>query len=135
MSLIKVHTFMHVGIPANDLRESTEFYTEVLGLNLSEEPGRSDSPVRLHCGDEPVSGQQVILFKRPKPITRDAVAEDGSTHHAFVTTTEDFDRAMVKMQEMGIFHRGPIQWPGSAHRTLYFFDPAGNYIELADSDE
>ncbi len=135
MPMVKVQQFLHVGIPVSDLKASTEFYTSVLGLAFGGSEGSGpDSPVRLHCGDAAVPGQQVILFKRPKPFKRDALAEDGSTHHAFIVSPEDFDLGMEQMQEAGIFHRGPITWPGSTHRTLYFFDPDGNYLELADGN-
>ena len=43
--------------------------------------------------------------------------------------------ALERFQEMGIFHRGPIVWRPDSHRTLYLFDPDGNYLQLADGDE
>ena len=137
MPEFNAHTFLHVGIPANDLQESKEFYVNVLGLNVTKESTgwNSNAPVRLHCGPEGVPGQQVVLFKRPKPLDRDAIAEDGDSHHAFVVSPEEFDAALKRFREMGIFHRGPIVWPTSTHRTLYFFDPAGNYLQLADDVE
>jgi extradiol dioxygenase family protein len=49
-------------------------------------------------------------------------------------TSEEFDIALDKFQEMGILHRGSIQWNPGGHRTLYFFDPDGNYLQLADGD-
>ncbi len=133
MSLVNVHTFLHTGIPVNDLERAKDFYMNVLGLKESNDYDYGpNSPVRLYCGQEAAPGQQVVLFKRPAPIERDAVAEDGYTHHAFVVTPEEFDLAMEKFQEMGIFRRGPITWPGTTHRTLYFHDPDGNNLELAD---
>lgn len=138
MSTVSAHTFLHVGIPANDLQESKQFYMDVLGLKVTKEStgNYGNAPVRLHCGDGGgVAGQQVVLFKRPRPLDRDAIAEDGDAHHAFVVSPAEFDAALVKFKELGIFHRGPIVWPTSTHRTLYFFDPAGNYLQLADDVE
>ncbi len=136
MPVVKAHTFLHVGIPVNDLKRAQEFYTNVLGLEVTKEYTEwSDAPVRLHCGKGPDPGQQVVLFKRPKPIPRNAIEEDGDTHQAFIVTPEEFDVALEKFQEMRIFHRGPIVWPTSVHRTLYFFDPDGNYLQLADGDD
>ena len=135
MSVVKAHTFLHVGIPVNDLDRAQEFYTSVLGLELSGARGSGDSPVRLHCGSRPDPGQQVILFKRPQPIDRSPIDEDGHTHHAFIVTPEEFDLAVEKFKEMGIYHRGPIQWNPDSHRTLYFFDPDRNYLQLADGED
>jgi len=138
MSIMKPSAFLHVGIPVNDLDRAKEFYVGVLGLGIS--PGtdadaRGDSPVRLHCGDAPDPGQQVILFKRPKPVERKSTEENGHAHHAFVVTAEEFDVALETFQEMGLFHRGPIVWNPGGHRTLYFYDPDGNYLQLADGDD
>ena len=135
MSVVKAHTFLHVGIPVNDLDRSEEFYTSVLGLELSGPRYGKDAPVRLHCGSQPDPGQQVILFKRPEPIDRSPNEEDGDTHQAFIVTPEEFDLALEKFKEMGIFHRGPIVWRPGGQRTLYFFDPDRNYLQLADGDD
>ncbi len=137
MPVVNAYLFQHVGIPVNDLVRSREFYTNVLGLHMTQESSEwnADAPVRLHCGNEPLPGQQVVLFKRPKPLRRDANAEDDHSHHAFVVTPEEFEVALEKFKEMGFLHRGPIQWPSSKHRTLYFFDPDGNYLQLSDGEE
>ncbi|HEY3117257.1 MAG TPA: VOC family protein [Chloroflexota bacterium] len=137
MAVVNVQLFQHVGIPVSDLELSKKFYTEVLGLNVTKESGgwNSDAPVRLHVGPSPDCGQQVVLFKRRKPAERREPEDDGDSHHAFVVTPAEFDSAMEKFKEMGCFHRGPITWPTSEHRTLYFFDPDGNYLQLSDSPD
>lgn len=137
MSVVNAYLFQHVGIPVADLERSKQFYTEVLGLHVTKESSGwgVDAPVRLHCGDSPDCGQQVVLFKRRKPAERREPEDDGDSHHAFVVTPEEFDFALEKFQELGIFHRGPIIWPTSEHRTLYFFDPDGNYLQLSDSPD
>ncbi len=138
MSLIKPSKFLHVGIPVNDLDRAKDFYVNVLGLEDSDagrERTSPHSPVRLHCGDSPDPGQQVVLFHRPTPIEARSPDAEGHAHHAFIVTPEEFDLAFERFQEMGIFHRGPIVWRPDSHRTLYFFDPDGNYLQLADGDE
>ena len=137
MPIVNAHTFLHVGIPVDDLARAKEFYTNVLGLKVSKDSSgwNADAPVRLHCGDGPDPGQQVVLFKRQKPAEARTPEDDGHTHQAFLVTVPEFDLALEKFQEMGIFHRGPIVWPTSTHRTLYFFDPDGNYLQLADGDD
>ena len=138
MSIVTAQTFLHVGIPVNDPVRARDFYVNVLGLKVDRDAeGPDASLVRLYCGDSPTPGQQVVLFRRPEPIQRDAVAEDGHTHQAFVVSPEEFDSALVQFREMGILHSGPIirgARHNEPHRTLYFFDPDGNYLQLADSD-
>jgi catechol 2,3-dioxygenase-like lactoylglutathione lyase family enzyme len=104
MPVVNAYLFQHVGIPVNDLARSREFYTNVLGLHVTQESSEwnADAPVRLHCGNEPLPGQQVVLFKRPKPLRRDAIAEDDHSHHAFLVTPEEFEVALEKFKEMGI---------------------------------
>ncbi len=123
MPLVKTRELLHVGIPVNDLARAEEFYTNILGLEVS---GRYSNNLRLRCED----GNAIVLFNRPQPLQRNAVDEDGHAHHAFKVSVEDFDLAMEEMKKFGIFHRGPITWPGSQGRTLYFTDPDGNYLEL-----
>ncbi len=137
MPVVKPAKFLHVGIPVNDLQRAKHFYVNVLGLEVSaeEDPARPNSPVRLHCGNAPDPGQQVILFKRPAALEARSPDAEGHAHHAFVVTPEEFDRALEEFPLMGIFHRGPIIWNEGSHRTLYFFDPDGNYLQLADGEE
>lgn len=98
-------------------------------------PEGSNAPVRLHCGSAPDPGQQVILFKRPEPVEARSPEAEGHAHHAFIVTPEEFDRGMEELKRLGVFHRGPIVWNEGGHRTLYFFDPDGNYLQLADGDD
>jgi catechol 2,3-dioxygenase-like lactoylglutathione lyase family enzyme len=139
MSIVTAHTFLHAGIPVNDPVRARDFYVNVLGLKVDRDADGPDAPlVRLYCGDTPTPGQQIVLFRRPEPIQRDAVAEDGHTHQAFVVSPQEFDSALEKFKEMGILHSGPIirgMRHNAPHRTLYFFDPDGNYLQLADSDQ
>ena len=137
MTVVNAYLFQHVGIPVDDLQRARQFYTEVLGLNVTKESSGwgADAPVRLHCGKTADCGQQVVLFKRRRPAEPRTPEDNGDAHHAFVVTTEEFDKAMLKFKEMGIFHRGPITWLTSVHRTLYFFDPDGNYLQISDSPD
>jgi catechol 2,3-dioxygenase-like lactoylglutathione lyase family enzyme len=138
MAIIKPSKFLHVGIPVNDLARAKDFYVNVLGLESTDGeglPSSPHSPVRLHCGPAADPGQQVVLFRRPEPIEARSPEAEGHAHHAFIVTEEEFDLALEKFQEMGLFHRGPITWTEGGHRTLYFFDLDGNYLQLADGDE
>lgn len=145
MSIVTAQMVLHMGIPVNDLERSVEFYTNVLGLTGFFNGSRPNAPVRLYAGDNPTPGQQVILFKRPKPIQRDCTAEDGINHQAFVVSSEDYDKAVEKFKEMGILQSAGVHGfrddePNAPkdqqpHRTLEFLDPDGNRLQLSDCAE
>ena len=150
MGKINLTRVYHIGIPVNDLERAERFYVDVLGMRVHgpmafKENGKPDYRVsddnkpwpdelgywpetlRLCCGNDDV---EVVLVKRPKPINRDW-KEDSFNHTAFSATKEDFDLFLAKAKEWGVnFHLGPIGRKGS--RTLYFFDPDGNYIQMDD---
>ena len=72
----------------------------------------------------------VVLFQRPTPIEKNAIKEDGATHHAFVVSNEDFELAVRKMADLGVkIHNVPtVDRPTG--RGFYFFDPDGNLLQL-----
>ena len=72
----------------------------------------------------------VVLFQRPDPIERDALAEDGVTHQAFFVDGDDFDNAEERMRAAGVrIHEVPVVERRSG-RGFYFFDPDGNLLQL-----
>ncbi len=77
---------------------------------------------RLRCGSS-----DVVLFERPKPIHKDALEQDGIAHQAFDMDWEDYDEALKEVKETGRFHRCVDR---SSGKTIYLFDPEGNYLEL-----
>ena len=46
MPLVKTRELLHVGIPLNDLARAEDFYTNVLGMEVS---GRNSNNLRLRC--------------------------------------------------------------------------------------
>jgi hypothetical protein len=70
---------------------------------------RNDMGDGLKRADLTSGEDMIVLFKRLKPIKKDAVAEDGATRHAFVIDREDFELAKEKMKERGIkIHAVPL---------------------------
>ena len=156
MPVVHAHTFQHAGLPSNDLVRARDFYVDVLGLKLAG-PDPTIAPesrqVRFYCGDNPnTPGQQLVLFKRAKPVERDSLnmqkeslrlvqagdtvaaaerVQDGRTHTAFVITPEEFESALGRFDELGIPYSSPVP-RGQQHRAIYFFDPDGNQLQLSD---
>jgi catechol 2,3-dioxygenase-like lactoylglutathione lyase family enzyme len=149
MGKINLKRVYHIGVPVNDLERAERFYVDVLGMKVHGNPVDKDGrrnyrvsddnqpwrdilgywpeALRLKCADDKV---EVVLVKRPKPLVRDW-KEDSFNHNAFSASREDFDLFLERAKEWGVnFHLGPVGRKGN--RTLYFFDPDGNYIQLDD---
>ncbi len=127
--MIKTRGIYHIGIPVNDMDRAVKFYTEVLGMTIAN-LNRDDMGAKLNRADLRSGDGMVVLFQRPSSIEKDALQEDGATHHAFVVDPEDFELARTKMKEWGVkVHTTPtVDRPSG--RGFYFFDPDGNLLQL-----
>ncbi len=127
--MIKTRGIYHIGIPVNDMDRAVKFYTEVLGMTIAK-LNRDDMGAKLNRADLRSGDGMVVLFQRPSSIEKDALQEDGATHHAFVVDPEDFELARTKMKEWGVkVHTTPtVDRPSG--RGFYFFDPDGNLLQL-----
>ena len=92
--MIKTKGLYHSGIPVNDLDRAIEFYRDVLGMDVANVA--RDDLKGLGRADLRSGSSIVVLFQRPNPIERDALAEDGVTHQAFFVDGDDFDTAEEK---------------------------------------
>jgi len=127
--MIKTKGIYHVGIPVNDVERAVKFYTEILGMKIAK-LNRDDMGDHLSRADLRSGDDMVVLFQRPKSVEKDALADDGATHHAFVVDREDFETAAKKMKDWGVkLHKVPTvdRATGSG---FYFFDPDGNLLQL-----
>lgn len=122
--MIRTIGIYHIGIPVDDLDRAERFYTQVLGMKAEArlgEPGARLS--RLKCGEA-----DVVLFQRPRPLSRNSFKEDGIAHQAFEVPPEVFDGAMEFLKREGYYHSGPVV--RSSGRAIYFFDTEGNLQQL-----
>jgi catechol 2,3-dioxygenase-like lactoylglutathione lyase family enzyme len=133
---------LHWAIPVNDLEVSKRFYSEVLGMRYRDNLG--PDIVCMACGDPP---QNVLLCKRPA-ARRTTKEEAGSSHYAFVISSEDFDRAIVNLDKWvdevvlpdtpnrpGHWREGDVEFRSVKFfqgRSMYFLDPTGNTLEICD---
>jgi catechol-2,3-dioxygenase len=122
--MIQTIGIYHIGIPVDDMARAERFYTGVLGMKVEarvQEEGTRLS--RLKCGDA-----DVVLFLRPRPLSRNTLKEDGITHQAFEVPPETFDAAIEFLKKEGYYHSGPVG--RASGRAVYFFDSEGNYQQL-----
>ena len=122
--MIQTTGIYHIGIPVDDLDRAERFYAQILGMKvearISEEGARLS---RLKCG-----AADVVLFQRPRPLSRNSLKEDGIAHQAFEVPPETFDEAMAFLKREGYYHAGPVV--RASGRAVYFFDSEGNYQQL-----
>jgi catechol 2,3-dioxygenase len=106
----------HVVVTVRDLAASRAFYSEVIGLVLTEE----DDETLYFRGIEEACHHSLVLRKGPQP----ACARLGMR----VLTEEDLDRARIFLDARAC----PTRWIDVPHqgRTLQFTDAAGVPIEL-----
>ena len=94
--MITTKGLYHIGIPVNDVERAVKFYTEILGMTIAK-LNRDDMGDHLNRADLRSGDSMVVLFQRPTPIEKDALKDDGATHHAFVVSNEDFELAVRKI--------------------------------------
>jgi catechol 2,3-dioxygenase-like lactoylglutathione lyase family enzyme len=127
--MIKTKGIYHIGIAVNDMERAVKFYTEVLGMTIAK-LGRDDMGDKLNRADLRSGGDMVVLFQRPHPVAKNALQDEGATHHAFVVEPEDFELAAKRMNERGVkIHEVPTVERASG-RGFYFFDTEGNLLQL-----
>lgn len=121
----------------DDLDAARRFWGGIMGLaEIIHIPGRH---VFFRTGDKPFS-QVLLIFnaertaKPPKAGARFPVPPHGAHgpgHFCLAAASEQLDAWRDYLQAEGVEIEADFTWPSGA-RSLYFRDPAGNSIELAD---
>lgn len=127
--MIKTKGIYHIGIPVDDMDRAVKFYTEVLGMTVAK-LNRDDMGGGLARADLRSGDGMVVLFQRPKPLEKNALEEDGATHHAFIVDQEDFELAAKKMEDWGVRVHSTPKVDRPSGRGFYFFDTEGNLLQL-----
>lgn len=122
---------------ASDLDAAEDFWTRIMGLRVFQRvEGR-------HVFFRVVEGQpaQVLLVfnpagtrKPPRPGARLPVpphGAEGPGHYCLAVPPEAMDDWRAYLESMGVAIEADFRWP-NGRRSVYFRDPAGNSIELAD---
>jgi catechol 2,3-dioxygenase-like lactoylglutathione lyase family enzyme len=123
MATFKTHGLDHVALSVSDLRRSSEFYADVLGLERAYEEWHE--PVFMVA-----EGTGLALFSTESHQSAgdpDAKPPVRFLHVAFRVDRDGFDAAQAELAERGIEAR--FMDHGSAH-SIYFDDPDGHTVEL-----
>jgi catechol 2,3-dioxygenase-like lactoylglutathione lyase family enzyme len=124
--VIKVQGIDHVALSVSDLEKSLKFYTEVLGLQISErEYQKPGTEYFLDCGTALVG-----LIQGDNNGHKHFLQDSGlgGNHFSFRAHTSDFDRIVEEIKARGItvtfLKKREKSW------SLYFLDPDGNKLEI-----
>lgn len=125
---IKVTTLDHLVLTVADVERSVAFYERALGMQpITFGEGRRG----LSFGDQKINLHEQDTTFSPKPRTVTAGSGDlcflieGTANHA-----------VLHLQKLGIaIEQGPVERAGAqgkSLRSVYFRDPDGNLIEVAE---
>ena len=111
-------------LPAEDIQRAVKFYTEVLGLQVSQSD--NDSAL-LEAGD----GSQIFMYQRARTVAEHTAATfEVPNIEAAVkglidkgVTFEQYDFGEIKTNELGIAEIGPT-------KSAWLTDPEGNILAL-----
>ncbi len=108
----------HVSINVSDVEATAPFYTDVLGMRALERPNFGFAGRWLQSP----GGGEVHLVE-----VKGWVPPAGQ-HWAF--KVDDINSAVAELRDRGVEVDDPKPIPGTAARQAFFFDPAGNMIEI-----
>ena len=125
---MKVTDILETCLYADDLAAAEHFYQTVLGLEVIErQAGRH---VFFKCGH-----RVLLVFNPTKTLETGANfpphGARGPSHAAFAVPQNDLPAWRAHLEHHGVTIEKDVTWPRGG-RSLYFRDPAGNSIELAN---
>ena len=126
MNPIKVQGIDHVALSVRDLDKSLKFYTEVLGLKITDrEYSKPGIEYFLDCG----SG--LIGLIQGDPAGEKHLLQDsglGGNHVSFRVLTSEFDRVVEEIKRLNL----TITYLKKREKSfsVYFLDPDGNKLEI-----
>jgi catechol 2,3-dioxygenase-like lactoylglutathione lyase family enzyme len=123
----------HVGIYVKDLERSKKFYTEVVGLKVSDEfPGKA---VFMHCGHD---HHDTVLFQIPQEKLEHSQSDRVEVQQISyeVDRLDDLRQKAAELKAQGIEVIGPQQRGPGMDKTIDFRDLDGNTIQFyCDMDQ
>lgn len=123
----------HVGIYVKDLEKSKTFYTDVVGLKVSDElPGRA---VFMRCSHD---HHDTVLFQlaaeKSARSQNDRIELQQISYE--VDRLDDLRQKAAELKALGIKVIGPDQKGPGMDKTIEFNDPDGNKIQFyCDMDQ
>lgn len=122
---MNVKGFSHVTLNVSNLERSLDFYCHSLKMRLRHQ-GRTDA--YLEWGTA-----WICLIQRPEQAKKAERKQIGVDHVAFYIGEDDFQNAVLQIQNLGIrVVRGPIK--RGTGWSINFLDPDGIELELHTSN-
>jgi methylmalonyl-CoA epimerase len=132
-----IKTIDHIGILTNDLQQSVEFYTEVLGFSISakiemDDVGLSAIFVEKNGSKIELMGYRGAIPKRSEGIEIKLGGGSIPINDHITFTVDDIEATVTELKEKGVeFALEPIQVEGGM-KIASFKDPNGVLIELVE---
>ena len=123
---------LEAAVYVDDLAGAEAFYGEVLGLEkIGQRDGRH---VFFRCGQT-----MVLVFRAAETVKAvpagglpiPAHGATGAGHLCFALVGTMLDGWRQRLEDAGVMIEADFRWPNGA-RSIYFRDPGGNSIELAE---
>ncbi len=136
--MIKVEKFHHVAYRCADAKETTEWYKDMLNMNLVLAIAENEVPstkapdpymhIFLDAGDENV----LAFFELPNSPKMDRDQNTPAWVQHIALKVADVDALVAAKEELeskGVEVLGPVNH--GVFKSIYFFDPNGHRLELA----
>ena len=108
--------------------KTRRFYTDVLGMREIQ-----GLPFAYRVGN---ANHVFLLFNRDETAFQDRPPAHGATgaiHTCFEAEAGTYDDWKHYLHSRGVALRQEVTW-GNGQRSIYFDDPAGNVLEMAEGD-
>lgn len=123
--MITIRGIDHVAFNVRDLDKSLAFYTNVIGLKITErEPSKPGMEYFLDCGPSLLGIIQAKDFDNQHPFANEGL---GANHFSFRVAAKDFDPLILQLEK----HDVTIEFAKKREKSwsLYFYDIDGNKLE------
>ena len=124
--MIKPLGIDHIALNVRNIDQSLKFYTEILGLKISERENQKPGlEYFLDCGPSLVG-----LIQGKEGVDDHFLKHEGlgGNHFSMRVKTQDFDQALEELKQRGVtihfFKKREKSW------SIYFEDPDGNKLEI-----
>lgn len=124
--MIRILGVDHVAMNVKDIDKAVEFYTQVIGLKITErEPSKPGIEYFLDCGPSLIGIIQAKNFDKSHPFENEGL---GANHFSFRIHANDFDPMIKRLEQ----HDVKIEFAKKREKSwsLYFYDLDGNKLEM-----
>ncbi len=124
--MIKIQGIDHVAFNVRDLDQAVKFYTEVIGLRVTQrEPSKPGIEYFLDCGPSLLGIIQAKDLSNNHPFENEGL---GANHFSFRVHASDFDPMIAQLER----HHVRIEFAKKREKSwsLYFYDLDNNKLEV-----